>query len=205
MNFPEFWQNFDRILMWKVRMVRSVADRTFQPRSKRSTAAAALRKKMAEEWRQSLPSLLSLLGLKGSVRKRPNHSNFFRSEFGQNSSEFRKSSQNSSEIFWNLRNSQHFLKNSAKFREIFVRIGAKFDENGWKIAIFYKNLNKNMKKFAEILLKFWILSGAKVCKTCRSRKMLSNEYLLAKIGADTEENEPSKVWPFLVQNSMKIV
>ena len=31
MNFPEFWQNFDRILMWKVRMVRSVADRTFQP------------------------------------------------------------------------------------------------------------------------------------------------------------------------------
>ena len=31
MYFPEFWQNFDRILMWKVRMVRSVADRTFQP------------------------------------------------------------------------------------------------------------------------------------------------------------------------------
>ena len=34
MNFPEFWQNFDRILMWKVRMVRSVADRTFQPLGK---------------------------------------------------------------------------------------------------------------------------------------------------------------------------
>ena len=27
--------------------------------------------------------------------------------------------------------------------------------------------------------------------------MLSNEYLLAKIGADTEENEPSKVFFFL--------
>ena len=29
--------------------------------------------------------------------------------------------------------------------------------------------------------------------------MLSNEYLLAKIGADTEENEPSKVVHFLVK------
>ena len=28
----EFWQNFDRTLMWKVRMVRSLADRTFQLR-----------------------------------------------------------------------------------------------------------------------------------------------------------------------------
>ena len=30
--------------------------------------------------------------------------------------------------------------------------------------------------------------------------MLQNEYLLAKIGADTEENEPSKVWSFPVPN-----
>ena len=28
---------------------------------------------------------------------------------------------------------------------------------------------------------------------CRSRKMLKNAYLDAKIGVDTEENEPSKV------------
>ena len=28
-------------------------------------------------------------------------------------------------------------------------------------------------------------------KSCRYRKMLQNEYLLAKIGADTAENEPS--------------
>ena len=34
---------------------------------------------------------------------------------------------------------------------------------------------------------------AKVCETCRSRKMLKNAYLDAKIGFDTEENEPSKV------------
>ena len=30
---------------------------------------------------------------------------------------------------------------------------------------------------------------------CRSRRELSNEYLLAKIGFDTAENEPSKVCP----------
>ena len=32
-----------------------------------------------------------------------------------------------------------------------------------------------------------------VCKYCRSRNLLSNDYLLAKIGSDTEENEPSTV------------
>ena len=29
---------------------------------------------------------------------------------------------------------------------------------------------------------------------CRSRRALSNEYLLAKIGVDTAENEPVEVW-----------
>ena len=32
------------------------------------------------------------------------------------------------------------------------------------------------------------------CISCRSRQELSNEYLLAKIGVDTAENEPLKVW-----------
>ena len=36
-------------------------------------------------------------------------------------------------------------------------------------------------------------NGAKEYGSDRSRKMLKNEYLLAKIGADTAENEPSKV------------
>ena len=30
--------------------------------------------------------------------------------------------------------------------------------------------------------------------SCRSRRELSNEYLLAKIGVDTAENEPLEVW-----------
>ena len=36
-------------------------------------------------------------------------------------------------------------------------------------------------------------SGAKVCKSCRTRKILQNEYLVAKIGVDTADNELSKV------------
>ena len=30
------------------------------------------------------------------------------------------------------------------------------------------------------------------CQSCRRRKMLQNEYLVAKVGVDTAENEPSK-------------
>ena len=33
---------------------------------------------------------------------------------------------------------------------------------------------------------------------CKSRRELSNEYLLAKIGLDTAENEPCKVCPLSV-------
>ena len=44
-----------------------------------------------------------------------------------------------------------------------------------------------------ILLKYLRLSGAKACKSCRSRQELSNEYFLAKFGVDTEGNEPYKV------------
>ena len=62
---------------------------------------------------------------------------------------------------------------------------------------------ENAKKFDENLLKYWGLSGAKACKSCRSRQELpnllfetesySNEYLLANFGFDTAENEHLKV------------
>ena len=63
-----------------------------------------------------------------------------------------------------------------------------------KITSFLQKMLKNAKKFDENFLKYWGLSGAKACKSCRSRHELSNEYLLAKIGVDTAENEPLKVW-----------
>ena len=34
---------------------------------------------------------------------------------------------------------------------------------------------------------------------CRSRRELSNEYLLAKIGVDTAENEPLEIWGKIIQ------
>ena len=48
-------------------------------------------------------------------------------------------------------------------------------------------------KFDEFLRIFRIWSGEKECESCRSSKMLKNEYLVAKIGFDTAEHEPSKV------------
>ena len=40
--------------------------------------------------------------------------------------------------------------------------------------------------------------GVKECNSCRSRKMLQNEYLIAKIGFDDADNEPPKVWWWFV-------
>ena len=57
-------------------------------------------------------------------------------------------------------------------------------------------LPKNAKQLTIFFLKYWGLSGAKTCKSCRSRQELSNEYLLAKFSVDTEENEPYKICSF---------
>ena len=54
-------------------------------------------------------------------------------------------------------------------------------------------LPKNAKKFDENFLKYWGLSGAKACKSGRSRQEFSNEYFLAKFGVGTAKNEPDKV------------
>ena len=53
---------------------------------------------------------------------------------------------------------------------------------------------QNRKNCDDFFLKFCDLSGAKDCKSCRSRKMLQNEYLVAIVAVHTAENEPLKVW-----------
>ena len=60
-------------------------------------------------------------------------------------------------------------------------------------ANFFANVCKNCKTFDEDLLKFCEWSGAKEYQSDRSRQELSNEYLIAKIGVETAENEPLKV------------
>ena len=61
-------------------------------------------------------------------------------------------------------------------------------------ANFLCNACKICKKFDENLLKFCEWSGAKEYQSDRSRQELSNEYLVAKSGFDTAENEPLKAW-----------
>ena len=41
---------------------------------------------------------------------------------------------------------------------------------------------------------FLFIGGFDSSALCRSRRELSNAYLLAKIGVDTAENEPLEVW-----------
>ena len=52
------------------------------------------------------------------------------------------------------------------------------------------------KSLDVFLLKFCDLSGAKVCKSCRSRKIQQNEPLVAIGAVDTAENEPQTVSKF---------
>ena len=59
------------------------------------------------------------------------------------------------------------------------------------------NLNKLFKTakiVTRFFLKFCDLSGANDCKSCRSRKIQQNEYLVAIVAVDTAENGPPKVW-----------
>ena len=58
---------------------------------------------------------------------------------------------------------------------------------------FLQDFDKNQKKFDEFFQKISVSIGSKTWKSCRSRKMLKNEYSVAKIGFDTAENERSKV------------
>ena len=80
-----------------------------------------------------------------------------------------------------------------KIRENFSKFGAKNDEIALKIAKFADFAGKIAKILTKFLLNFRDWSGAKECKSCRSRKMLQNASFLAIVAVDTAENEPSEV------------
>ena len=52
---------------------------------------------------------------------------------------------------------------------------------------------RKKKSFCKILRKFGFRAVQRVLNLVDLKKMLKNDYLDAKIGVDTEENEPSKV------------
>ena len=83
--------------------------------------------------------------------------------------------------FWK---SVKFRQKLVKFQHESAQTLNNFDDVVWNIVW------KISKIRDENLLEDWGLSGAKAFKSCRSRQELSNEYLLAKIGFDTAENEP---------------
>ena len=74
-----------------------------------------------------------------------------------------------------------------------------------------KTLNKNQKfniqsrkNVDDFWLRFWDWRTVQRSALCRSRRELSNEYLLAKIGVDTAENGPLKVCQKLTKNRKKV-
>ena len=91
-----------------------------------------------------------------------------------------------------------------------AKIPENFHQNSWildnfleKAVTFWKKC-ENAKTYDEIWLKFWILSGAKACKSCRSRQELSNEIAIqtsidlqnsASIQPRTSLSKFAKNWP----------
>ena len=71
-----------------------------------------------------------------------------------------------------------------------MNFGKRIGENQWN---FENKTVQKAKKFDDVWLKFWMLSGAQKGKSCRSRQELSNEYWIGKFSFDTAENEPLKV------------
>ena len=86
-------------------------------------------------------------------------------------------------LHWSVKFRSNFIKSSKKNSSFTVKI-AKIRMK-WKMNLFI-----SAKIVTTFLLEFWDLSGAKECESCRSRKALQNDYLIAKIGVDTAENEP---------------
>ena len=88
-------------------------------------------------------------------------------------------------LFWNL--AQNPEKNHQKFAE-------KMQKSKEKLKKIGNSIIQSRKNVGDFWLKFWVWRTVQRSALCRSRRELSNEYLLAKIGVDTAENEPLEVW-----------
>ena len=83
------------------------------------------------------------------------------------------------------RSELNFLEKIVQNFQNFCKIFEIFDILQNFVIFFSKSRNfwRNFRKFCDS-------SGAKVCKSCRSWKMLKNDYLVVEIGIDTAKNEP---------------
>ena len=89
----------------------------------------------------------------------------------------------------------NFLPNINKIPSNVAEIFMKFANTSWNFEKNYENFSKMINKLPKIckILNFRVSSGAKMRISCRARKTLQNEQLVAKIGVDTDENEPSEI------------
>ena len=81
------------------------------------------------------------------------------------------------------------LRCIAKVQKLLIEIYTINDEFAKKNA----KISTYSTFLKDSLLKYWGLMSANACKSCRSRQELFNEYLLAKVGFDTAENEPFEI------------
>ena len=113
---------------------------------------------------------------------------------------FRQCSNLFSQIWLKKRHTSLF---SGICREIRTQFHQKFAE---KMQIWREKWKKNQKfniqsrkNVGDFWLKFWVWRTVKRSALCRSRRELSKEYLLAKIGVDTAENELLQVLSNIIQ------
>ena len=89
-----------------------------------------------------------------------------------------------------------FSENIRELLKKIIKISPKNNQNpSTKVGMKFHFISfHSAKKKRRFLLKYLDLSGAKECKSCRSRKMLQNESLVDIVAVDTAENEPLQVW-----------
>ena len=88
-------------------------------------------------------------------------------------------------LFWNL------ARNPKKIHQKFAE---KMQMSTKKVKKIGNSIIPSRKNVDDFWLKFWDWRTVQRSALCRSRRELSNEYLLAKIGVDTAENEPLEIW-----------
>ena len=74
-----------------------------------------------------------------------------------------------------------------------IIISMKFDENCRKVIIFCKNSNKNTNTFEFFFENFEFGALRRCAKLVDIENCIKIDYLVAKLGFDREENEPSEV------------
>ena len=113
---------------------------------------------------------------------------------------FRQFSNLFSQIWLKKRHTSLF---SGICREIRTKFHQKFAEkmqnSTQKMKKIGNSIIQSRKNVDDFWLKFWDWRTVQRSALCRSRRELSNEYLLAKIGVDTAENEPLEVWGKIIQ------